>query len=182
MANYDTKYSPVLCKVVKELANQGMTNVELCQFIGINTTTLLDWRRRYPEFDAAMKVGKEGPDERVKAAIFQRAVGYTATIKKGAIDKKTGEVREWTEEVHYPPDAVSCIFWLKNRQPRDWNDRQGAIETGFGDMSDAQLAALVREKAAKLVVNKAVDGILEGVEVVERQVKDVTPKAIEKSN
>lgn len=31
---------------------------------------------------------------------------------------------------HYPPDATSMIFWLKNRQPDKWRDKR---ESGDGD-------------------------------------------------
>jgi hypothetical protein len=24
---------------------------------------------------------------------------------------------------HYPPDTTACIFWLKNRKPKEWRDR-----------------------------------------------------------
>jgi len=24
---------------------------------------------------------------------------------------------------HYPPDTTACIFWLKNRKPREWRNR-----------------------------------------------------------
>ena len=25
---------------------------------------------------------------------------------------------------HCPPDPTACIFWLKNRKPKDWKDKR----------------------------------------------------------
>jgi len=31
---------------------------------------------------------------------------------------------------YYPPDPVSIIFWLKNRKPEQWRDKQEAEHKG----------------------------------------------------
>jgi len=31
---------------------------------------------------------------------------------------------------HYPPDATSAIFWLKNRQRDKWRDKQDVVHSG----------------------------------------------------
>lgn len=36
---------------------------------------------------------------------------------------------------HYPPDATSMIFWLKNRQPDKWRDKRDGAD---GDGDEAQ--------------------------------------------
>lgn len=36
---------------------------------------------------------------------------------------------------HYPPDATSMIFWLKNRQPDKWRDKRDGAD---GDGEEAQ--------------------------------------------
>lgn len=36
---------------------------------------------------------------------------------------------------HYPPDATSMIFWLKNRQPDKWRDKRDGAD---GDDEQAQ--------------------------------------------
>ena len=153
----------------------GMTEAELAELFDVDPKTLWNWRRNNPEFEEATRLGKEGPNNRVVAAIFQRAIGYSYEVQKSRVDK-SGNLIEWTETVHMPADVTACIFWLKNRDNQNWNDRNGSGESSYENYSDAELARIVREKASKLVLNKAVDNILEGAVVSERRTKDVTPK------
>ena len=46
-----------------------------------------------------------------------------------------GTVVEYTEEVHYPPDTVAMIFWLKNRRPDKWRDRQEIEQHNTGEIN-----------------------------------------------
>ena len=34
-----------------------------------------------------------------------------------------GEIISTTVRRHYPPDPISAIFWLKNRQRKRWRDK-----------------------------------------------------------
>ena len=40
-----------------------------------------------------------------------------------------GEITETDITKHYPPDPTSMIFWLKNRRPDRWRDKQ-SIDIG----------------------------------------------------
>lgn len=171
-----SKYHPSLLAPAKAAAATGMTESEIAGFLGINQSTLWVWKTQHPEFGEAIRLGKEQPDERVKAALYQSAIGHYVTIKKGMVDKKTGQLIEWEETQYIKPEVTAQIFFLKNRRPNEWNDRGGSGEDSFENYSDAELAKLVREKAAKLVVTKAVDKVIEGSVVAEKPVKDVTPR------
>lgn len=153
-----------------------MTEREIAEFLGVNHSTLYTWKSQHPEFGEALRLGKEHPDQRVKAQLYQSALGFYVTIKKGALDKKTGELVEWEETQFIKPEVTAQIFFLKNRMPKEWNDRGGLGDDDFENYSDAELAKLVREKAKKLIVNKAADKVLEGVAVTEKPIKDVTPR------
>lgn len=171
-----SKYNELYLPLAQRAANMGMTEVELAELFGVDRRTLLNWRRENQSFEEACRLGKEGPNQRVVAAVFQRAIGYNYKLKKTAMDRKTGQLHEWEEEVHVPADVTAGIFWLKNRDNQNWNDRNGSGESSFENLSDAELAKLVREKASRLVINKAVDKVLDGAVVRERPAKDVTPK------
>ena len=56
----------------------------------------------------------------------------------------------------YPPDTTAAIFWLKNRKPEEWRDKQavehsgpngGPIETR--SLSDEALKARIADLSAK---------------------------------
>lgn len=170
-----SKYSPSLLPVTRNAADMGMTERELAKFLDISYATLQNWKSQYPEFREALMIGKEGPNQRVVAAAFQSAIGYTVEIKKGALNKQ-GELVEWTETQYIKPEPTMQIFWLKNRDNDNWNDRNGNAEGAFENLSDAELARLVREKGARLMLSKAADKVLEGAVVSERPIKNVNPR------
>jgi len=175
-------YHPSLLKPARNAASRGMTEEEIAEFIGISRKTLQTWRVKHPEFGEAIRLGKEEPDNRVVAQLYQSALGYYITIKKGAVNK-AGELVEWEETQFIKPEITAQIFYLKNRRNYEWNDRTGPQggDGSFENYTDAELARLVREKASKLVAVKAADKVLEGVVVVDRPTKDVTPKPPEEN-
>ena len=61
------------------------------------------------------------PDKQVERALFERACGYKHPEDK--IFCHEGEITIQPTIKHYPPDPVSMIFWLKNRQKDKWRDK-----------------------------------------------------------
>lgn len=116
----------------------GATDQELADFFEVDLRTLYRWKNDFPEFCHALKVGKEVADERVERSLFQRATGYEQDAVKifmpaGAQAPVYADYRE-----KIAPDTTACIFWLKNRRPDAWRDKQqtelsgpngGAVET-----------------------------------------------------
>jgi hypothetical protein len=56
-----------------------------------------------------------------------------------------GAVVETPYTEHYPPDATSMIFWLKNRKPEQWRDKQD-VDVTITDRAAALKAARERAK------------------------------------
>jgi transposase-like protein len=110
-------------------ARDGLTDEQIAQNMGIATSTLYEWKKKFPEIAEALKKGKEVVDIQVENALLKRAMGYkyTEVIKEPVVDKETGKTKmvvakEITKEVL--PDVTAQIFWLKNRKPAEWRDRQ----------------------------------------------------------
>jgi len=57
-------------------ARDGLSDEQIAHNIGITKTTLYDWKKRYPDFSAALKRGKEVVDREVENALYKRAVGF----------------------------------------------------------------------------------------------------------
>ncbi|MDE4014421.1 hypothetical protein Q7499_00930 [Glaesserella parasuis] len=58
----------------------------------------------------------------VANSLYKRALGYEAPdIDIRVIEN---QIVETPLIKHYPPDPTSAIFWLKNRQPDKWRDKQ----------------------------------------------------------
>lgn len=110
---YNKSFHPQAARVLYEM---GATDEKLCEAFGICGQTLATWKKLHPEFIEALKEGKGYADEKVVASLYMKATGYPIMRIK---DKDGGEV------VHYKePDTTACIFWLKNRKPGEWRDKQ----------------------------------------------------------
>lgn len=123
-----TKYDPKFCEQGAKLCKLGATDEQLADFFGVAVSTLNLWKHEHPEFSESLKGAKDEANERVKRALFERAIGYTHEAVK--IFNHEGEplVVPYTE--HYPPDTAAAFIWLKNREPENWKDKQQHELTG----------------------------------------------------
>jgi transposase-like protein len=123
---YKPEFHP---KLVLELAEQGKTNEEIAESLGISTPTLWVWAKKYPEFLSALKEGKDQADKGAIKTLYQRAMGWKITEKK-VIQNPDGSKRMEITEKEIPPDTTALIFWLKNRRPQEWRDKHEQEITG----------------------------------------------------
>jgi hypothetical protein len=84
--------------------------------------TLNHWKDAHPEFLHSLKQGKEVADAQVEKSLYERALGYSHPEVK--VFNNAGEIITYEVTKHYPPDPTSMIFWLKNRRPEQWRDKQ----------------------------------------------------------
>ena len=110
-------------------ARDGLTYEQIAENIGISRETLNQWRNHHPGISDALKRGKEVVDIQVENALYKRAIGYSycEVTKELRLNPQTGEnelviTKEVIKEVI--PDTTAQIFWLKNRKPEAWRDKQ----------------------------------------------------------
>lgn len=114
-------------------ARDGLTDEQIAGNMGVKRQTLYDWKNRFPDISDALKKGKEVVDRAVENALLKRALGYTYDeVTKESdvrINPETGErvqvmveTKRVTKEVQ--GDVTAQIFWLKNRKPDAWRDKQ----------------------------------------------------------
>jgi len=135
---------------VKELAEAGKINAEIADELNISTSTLNKWMRENPEFMTTIKTGKKYADDEVVQSLYKRAKGYSFVEKK-IIENPDGTIRKEVTEKQMAPDPTSMIFWLKNRQPQDWRDKQVQEITGK-DGKPIQIANLSDEDLEKIIL------------------------------
>lgn len=109
--------------LVQGWARDGLINEQIANNLGISTKTLYEWKNKYSEFSEALKKGKKIIDMEVENALLKRAMGYSYTELQTSTDAD-GNVftKEIVKEV--TPDTTAQIFWLKNRKPKEWRDKQ----------------------------------------------------------
>lgn len=118
-----TKYNlGVGAKIIK-LAQDGMTDKQIANELGFTETTLNNWKGSFPDLFKSLKEAKNIPDELVEISLFARAMGYSHPEEK-IFCNQYGDVTKVDTVKHYAPDTTACIFWLKNRQPAKWRDKQ----------------------------------------------------------
>lgn len=120
--HHSSKFKPEYVEQTKKLCSLGAIDEEIADFFGIHVSTVYEWKHAHPEFAEALKIGKAAADERVERALYQKAVGYEQDDTK--IFQHEGEPVYAPFKKKYAPDTTAMIFWLKNRKPKDWRDKQ----------------------------------------------------------
>lgn len=124
-----TKYNGDLVNFIMHLAKEGKTDKQIASATGISERTLNLWKHRYPNFLQSLKENKASIDDLVEASLLNRAMGYThKDCKPVMYEGKVTDVFEYDK--HIPPDVTSCIFWLKNRRPDEWREKQEFEHSG----------------------------------------------------
>lgn len=125
---------PDKLELVKGWARSGLTDEQIAHNIGISKGRLYEWKKLYSDFNEALKQGKEVSDLIVVNSLYQSAIGRRETVKK-PVKVKTVKVAGGKRieeehvvmvegEVFIPPNITAQIFWLKNRMPQNWRERQ----------------------------------------------------------
>lgn len=96
-------------------ARDGLTDEQVANNMGINPSTLYDWKKKYPKISDTLKKSKDVVDRMVENALFKNAIEGNTTAQ---------------------------IFWLKNRKPDKWREKPGYEDTSELEKLDAILKGL----------------------------------------
>jgi len=125
-----TKYIPGIHNVlIPELFRLGMIDKEVCKKIGIDESVLYDWYKRHPELAKAKKAKKE-PNLLMEQALIKNGLGHhiKETEISGDWDQETnkfkGKTRAKIIDKYINPNTTAQIFFLKNRWPERYRDKQ----------------------------------------------------------
>lgn len=149
-----TKYKPEYVKQAYNLCLLGATNEQLAAAFDVTTTTIDNWISGIPEFLGAIKAGREEADAKVVKSLYQRAKGYSHPDVHIAVSQ--GDVIKTEITKHYAPDTTACIFWLKNRRPKEWRDKQDIEHTGR-DGGPIEFSDIERSKRIAALLDRARD-------------------------
>lgn len=133
-AGRPTAFKDEFVKSAEKLTALGATDIELADFFEVDVRTIYRWKHDHQEFCQALNAGKTKADERVVNSLYQKAVGYEQDAVKifmpgGATEPVYAPYRE-----KIAPDTTAAIFWLKNRQPGEWRDKQDIDQKVSGEI------------------------------------------------
>jgi len=114
-------------------ARDGLIDEQIAHNIGIAPSTLYEWKKKYTELSEALKKGKEVVDREVENALLKRALGYEyeeVKIESDGYEEKTTVTKKFV-----PGDVTAQIFWLKNRKPTEWRDKQEIDQHTDGELN-----------------------------------------------
>jgi len=130
-----SSYKPSLNNIIKVMCELGATDKDIARATGKSLATINTWKLKHPEFLDTLKAGKEIADTNVEKALYSRAIGYSH--KEDKIFNNNGEALIVPTIKHYPPDATSCIFWLKNRKKEQWREKPEDSQGGNDELAAA---------------------------------------------
>lgn len=126
-----TKYKEDYSQIAERICREGgFGNNQLARVLEVCAATITDWRQVYPDFDEAIKRGLEVfAITKAEQSLQKRLLGYfynevTTTLVK---DKATGKSKMKETKIvkkHVPSDTNALKFFLTNKRPEEWKDRQ----------------------------------------------------------
>lgn len=129
MAKYEYWITEEGLLQIEGWARDGLIDEQIAHNIGIHRDTLYDWKKKHPDISDALKNGKEVVDRRVENALLKKALGFsyeeeTFEMIDDLISGKQKLVLTKKVKKQVAPDATAQIYWLKNRKPKEWRDKQ----------------------------------------------------------
>ena len=133
----------------------GFTDVKLAKLFSVTVPTITGWKKSHPGFFTSIKKGKDDYDVMLaEDCLMKRLQGYNyiETTKKPnrgkGVDPGTLVITKQVTK-HVVPDTTAQIFFLKNRQPERWRDRQ-QIDVGITKELAAHALKLAEARGRKV--------------------------------
>jgi len=109
-------------------AQEGLTEEQIGERLGVSRQTINTWKNQHPEFLDAIRTSKDEADAQIEKSLFKKALGG---------------------------DTTACIFWLKNRQPGKWRDKQdieqhGSVAVALSGKVELSMDKIIEEYADAL--------------------------------
>lgn len=128
-----TKYKEEYAELAYMRCLLGATDKDLAEFFKVNEDTIYEWRNVHEEFSDSISRGKEIADIKVANALYMGTQDRTVKEQQ-AFKIKVGQFEEEVEIVEVekviPADFRNQMFWLKNRSPKNWRDKQDVELSG----------------------------------------------------
>lgn len=133
-SKYEEYVEPKLI-LVEAWARDGLIEEQIAKNLGVAYSTFREYKSKYPALMAALKKGKEVVDIEVENALLKRAKGYsynevTQELMRNPTTGANELVITKIVKKEVQPDTTAQIFWLKNRKPKEWRDKQEIEHSG----------------------------------------------------
>lgn len=113
--------------LLKDWAMDGLTDEQIAENMGITARTLYNWKRDHFQIFQALKKGKAYADAKVKQSLFDltQPKFYEEEFKEIRVSDDGTRTEVHRKYKRYrEADIRAIIFWLKNRQPHQWRNKE----------------------------------------------------------
>lgn len=131
-SKFDPEYHP---QMAYKLALLGLKDDEIAPVLEIAVSTLNEWKKDHSVFSESLTEGKEIANANVALSLYKRANGMI--LKEVVYEDIEERVDHGDGTWHYEPktriktsfkeeapNTAAGIFFLKNRDPKRWKDKQ----------------------------------------------------------
>lgn len=146
-SKYDTHVKPYL-EEIKGWYRKGLTVQQIAENLNIATSTLMLHKTKHSELSEALKTSAQMALMHVENSLYKMATGYDHEEVTEVYDA-SGELKEKkVVKKHQTPNVASAIFILKNRDSKNWRDKQHVFQASsttvrkdYEHMTDSELEA-----------------------------------------
>ncbi len=121
---YSKEFHP---KIALLFYGEGGIDRDFAKFLGVTEPTINTWKKKHKEFKKAITEAKLNPDLKVEAAL------YSSAVHEGS--------------------NTAQIFWLKNRRPERWREKQ-SIELTGADGGPVELSHSEKKERIRELLDK----------------------------
>lgn len=126
--------------------SSGMTEKKIAEKMGIQYSTLREWKKASPSIHEALESGTEELAQQIASSMVKKAKGYDYTEKEIILQGKSSKngtviedgrvVKQRNITRHIPPDVNAGEFLLTNLLPKEWKRTQKVSIDGNIDTHD----------------------------------------------
>lgn len=107
--------------IITKMAREGNTETEIIEYLKISRNTFYKYKKQHKELQEALNEGYRTSLEKVEAALYKAALGYSYEEITHERDR-AGEMVETKRVLKEVQPNVSAIMnILKNKRTEDWN-------------------------------------------------------------
>lgn len=154
MSKFNKKIVEQICQLI---SSDSYTVDEICQRVGISRSAFFRWRRENNTFDTLIKSAKETFDAvmvaEAKKSLRKKITGFDVEETRVVLGKaKEGDKPIIKEKIvikkHIVPDTTALIFFLSNKLPDEFKNRQQldaklSLEAKVSGLTDSQLENVI---------------------------------------
>lgn len=121
--------------LIEGWSRDGLTDEQIWTKLGIGKTAFYKYKKEHADLANSLKKGKEVVDREVENSLLDNAMGYEYTEQQAIKIKEVyyndqgkrcekENVKIVEVKKYKPGETTAQIFWLKNRKPEQWRDKQ----------------------------------------------------------